>query len=130
MADPLQSNLSDQERNKLIETYGKDSKFKNLFKNIFGSGTGKKVENFLREQRDFNPQTDFMQEIPGYFDPRTGKIVREDEMMAMHDYQQDPMLYKTAKEIYETPGYDPASKAEAKRQLDLMDAGLPRFPKV
>jgi len=130
MADPLQSNLSDQERNKLIETYGKDSKFKNLFKNIFGSGTGKKVENFLREQRDFNPQTDFMQEIPGYFDPRTGKIVREDEMIAMHDYQKDPMLYKTAKEIYETPGYDPASKAEAKRQLDLMDAGLPRFPKV
>ena len=130
MADPLQSNLSDPERNKLIETYGKDSKFKNLFKNIFGSGTGKKVENFLREQRDFNPQTDFMQEIPGYFDPRTGKIVREDEMIAMHDYQKDPMLYKTAKEIYETPGYDPASKAEAKRQLDLMDAGLPRFPKV
>tara|TARA_R100000734_G_C3256518_1_gene56448 strand:+ start:271 stop:663 length:393 start_codon:yes stop_codon:yes gene_type:complete len=130
MTDPLQSNLSDQERNKLIETYGKDSKFKNLFKNIFGSGTGKKVENFLREQRDFNPQTDFMQEIPGYFDPRTGKIVREDEMIAMHDYQKDPMLYKTAKEIYETPGYDPASKAEAKRQLDLMDAGLPRFPKV
>ena len=37
---------------------------------------------------------------------------------------------KTAKEIFETPGYDPASKAEAKRQLDLMDAGLPRFPKA
>ena len=35
---------------------------------------------------------------------------------------------ESAKEIFETPGYDPASKAEAKRQLDLMDAGLPRFP--
>ena len=102
MSDSLQSNLSEKDRNKLIETYGKDSKFKNLFKNIFGSGTGKKVENFLNSQ----------------------------EMMAMHDYQKDPMLYKTAKEIFETPGYDPASKAEAKRQLDLMDAGLPRFPEA
>ena len=102
MSDSLQSNLSEKDRNKLIETYGKDSKFKNLFKNIFGSGTGKKAENFLSTQ----------------------------EMMAMHDYQKDPMLYKTAKEIYETPGYDPASKAEAKRQLDLMDAGLPRFPEA
>ena len=102
MMDPLQSNLSDKDRNKLIETYGKDSKFKNLLKNIFGSGTGKKVENFLSTQ----------------------------EMMAMHDYQKDPMLYKTAKEIFETTGYDPASKAEAKRQLDLMDAGLPRFPEA
>ena len=103
MSDSLRSNLSEQDRNKLIETYGKDSKFKNLFKNIFGSGTGKKVENFLETQN---------------------------QMMAMHDYQKDPMLYKTAKEIYETPGYDPRSKAEAKRQLDLMDAGLPRFPSV
>ena len=102
MSDSLQSNLSEKDRNKLIETYGKDSRFKNLFKNIFGSGTGKKVENFLNTQ----------------------------EMMAMHDYQKDPMLYKTAKEIFETPGYDPASKAEAKRQLDLMDAGLPRFPEA
>ena len=49
-------------------------------------------------------------------------------MASLHDYQKDPMIYQTAKEIYETPGYDPASKAEAKRQLDLMDAGLPRFP--
>ena len=102
MSDSLQSNLSEKDRNYLIDTYGKDSRFKNLFKNIFGSGTGKKVENFLNTQ----------------------------EMMAMHDYQKDPMLYKTAKEIFETPGYDPASKAEAKRQLDLMDAGLPRFPEA
>ena len=103
MMDSLQSNLSDKDRNKLIKTYGKDSKFKNLFKNIFGGGTTKKVENFLDTQN---------------------------QMMAMHDYQKDPMLYKTAKEIYETPGYDPASKAEAKRQLDLIDAGLPRFPEA
>ena len=116
MMDPLQSNLSEKDRNKLIETYGKDSKFKNLFKNIFGSGTGKKVENFLRKTQP----TEFMG------DSQQPPI----EFLAMHDYQKDPMLYKTAKEIFETPGYDPASKAEAKRQLDLMDAGLPRFPEA
>ena len=77
--DPLQSNLSDQERNKLIETYGKDSKFKNLLKNIFGSGTGKKVENFLRETQP----SEFMQEIPGYMDPRTGKVTREDQIAGL-----------------------------------------------
>ena len=32
MMDPLQSNLSDKDRNKLIETYGKEPRFKNLFK--------------------------------------------------------------------------------------------------
>jgi hypothetical protein len=77
--------------------------FQNMFKKIMEGGTTtKKVENFL-----------------------VGN-----QMTAMHDYQSDPELYKTAKEIYEQPGYDPASKREAKRQLDLMDAGLPRFPKV
>ena len=73
-----------------------------FLKKILQGETRKKVENFLSNQ----------------------------EMMAMHDYQKDPELYKTAKEIFETPGYDPASKAEAKRQLDLMDAGLPRFPEA
>ena len=77
--DPLQSNLSEQERNKLIETYGKSPKFKNLFKNIFGSGTGKKVENFLRETQP----SEFMQEIPGYIDPRTGKVTREDQIAGL-----------------------------------------------
>ena len=102
MMDPLQSNLSDKDRNKLIETYGKDSKFKNLFKNIFGSGTGKKVENFLSTQ----------------------------EMMAMHDYQKDPQYMKNVMEIINTPGYDPESVKEAKRQLRQMQLGLPRFPKA
>ncbi len=78
MMDPLQSSLSEKDRNKLIETYGKDLKFKNIFKNIFGGSTGKKVDNFLREQGDFN--TDFMQEIPGYLDPETGQIIREDQI--------------------------------------------------
>jgi len=77
--DPLQSNLSEREKNKLIETYGKDSKFKNLFKNIFGSGTGKKVENFLRETQP----SEFMQEIPNYIDPQTGKVIREDQIAGL-----------------------------------------------
>ena len=71
-----------------------------FLKKILQGETRKKVENFLDQQ----------------------------QMASLHDYQKDPMIYQTAKEIYETPGYDPASKAEAKRQLDLMDAGLPRFP--
>ena len=97
--------LGDRDRD--IDEFIKQEKdnpnFKEMFNKIMGGGSStKKVENFLDG----------------------------DQMMAMHDYQKDPMLYKTAKEIYETPGYDPASKAEAKRQLDLMDAGLPRFPKA
>ena len=71
-----------------------------FLKKILQGETRKKVENFLDQQ----------------------------QMISLHDYQKDPMLYQTAKEIYETPGYDFASKAEAKRQLDLMDAGLSRFP--
>ena len=83
-----------------IKAYTNNPSF--LKKILEGSKTRKKVENFLSNQ----------------------------QMMAMHDYQKDPELYKTAKEIFETPGYDPETKAEAKRQLDLMDAGLPRFPKA
>ena len=95
--------------------------FQNMFKKIMEGGTTtKKVENFLRGDQN----TEFMggQTQPTEF--------MGGPMTAMHDYQIDPELYKTAKEIFEQPGYDPASKREAKRQLDLMDAGLPRFPKV
>ena len=95
--------------------------FQNMFKKIMEGGTTtKKVENFLRGDQN----TEFMggQTQPTEF--------MGGPMTAMHDYQVDPELYKTAKEIFEQPGYDPASKREAKRQLDLMDAGLPRFPKV
>ena len=96
--------LSEKDRDiqRFLEKTSGDSKFKDMLKLIMEGNSTKKVDNFLNNQ----------------------------EMMAMHDYQKDPMLYKTAKEIYETPGYDPRSKAEAKRQLDLMDAGLPRFPSV
>ena len=33
-------------------------------------------------------------------------------------------------EIINTPGYDPESVKEAKRQLRQMQLGLPRFPKA
>ena len=108
--------VSDKDRDiqRFLEKTSGDSKFKDMLKLIMGGGSStKKVDNFLQEAGD---------KFIGA--PQTPTLT------AMHDYQADPELYKTAKEIYETPGYDPASKAEAKRQLDLMDAGLPRFPKV
>tara|TARA_R100001015_G_C4440331_1_gene34188 strand:- start:84 stop:395 length:312 start_codon:yes stop_codon:yes gene_type:complete len=100
-----QQGLSGRDRdiNEFIKQEKDNPNFKDMFKKIMEGGSStKKVENFLGEN----------------------------QMIVMHDYQKDPELYKTAKEIFETPGYDPASKAEAKRQLDLMDAGLPRFPKA
>ncbi len=108
--------LSDKDRDvqRFIEKTSGDSKFKDMLKLIMGGGSStKKVDNFLQETED-----------------AAMGAPQAPQLMSMHDYQVDPELYKTAKEIYETPGYDPSSKAEAKRQLDLMDAGLPRFPKV
>ena len=37
------------------------------------------LQDFLRQDRQ---GMDFMQEIPGYLDPRTGMVVREDEDIA------------------------------------------------
>ena len=94
------------------------------------TGKDADVQNFLKMIKEKNSE-EGMEGILEKMSP-TGKKVQNflggGDMTAMHDYQKDPMIYQTAKEIYETPGYDPASKAEAKRQLDLMDAGLPRFP--
>ena len=50
--------------------------FKDMFKKIMEGGSSKKVENFLRENKE---GMDFMQEIPGYLDPRTGEVIREDQ---------------------------------------------------
>jgi len=112
--DPLQSNLSEQERNKLIETYGKNSKFKNLFKNIFGSGTGKKVENFLRETQP----SEFMQEIPGYIDPITGKVTREDQIAGLpFPYNPaglpDDVYQATQRQYGKTDVFGPYTKDDA-----------------
>ena len=96
------------------------------------SGKDADVQNFLKMIKETKSEKG-MEGMLEKMSP-TGKKVQNflggGDMTAMHDYQKDPELYKTAKEIFETPGYDPASKAEAKRQLDLMDAGLPRFPEA
>ena len=89
------------------------------------------IQDFLKKIKESGEEDKFKDILNKM--PVTKKVenfLNNQQMMAMHDYQKDPELYKTAKEIFETPGYDPASKAEAKRQLDLMDAGLPRFPKA
>tara|TARA_A100001391_G_scaffold193033_1_gene167827 strand:+ start:412 stop:804 length:393 start_codon:yes stop_codon:yes gene_type:complete len=124
--------LGDRDRD--IDEFIKQEKdnpnFKEMFKKIMEGGSSKKVENFLRENKE---GMDFMQEIPGYLDPRTGEVIREDQQsdfMAMHDYQKDPELRKTLMEIINTPGYDPDSVREAQRQIIRMNQGLPRFPGV
>ena len=58
---------------------GSDNKFDNILKNL--PSTGEKAENFLRENRPTN--LDFMQEIPSYIDPRTGMVVREDQIAGL-----------------------------------------------
>ena len=55
--------------------------FQDMIKRILGGGSStKKVDNFLRENEGFDSGTDFMQEIPGYLDPETGQIIREDQI--------------------------------------------------
>ena len=56
-------------------------KFRDMFKKILEGGSStKKVDNFLRENQE---GMDFMQEIPGYIDPRTGKVIREDQIAGL-----------------------------------------------
>ena len=124
--------LSEKDRDiqRFLEKTSGESKFKDMLKLITEGNSTKKVDNFLRENKE---SSDFMQEIPGYLDPRTGKVIREDQQsdfMAMHDYQKDPELRKTLMEIINTPGYDPDSVKEAQRQIIRMNQGLPRFPGV
>ena len=94
---------SEQDKDAAIRTYTGNPKFRDLLKKILGgSDTRKKVENFLGGG----------------------------EMVAQHDYQKDPQYMKNVMEIINTPGYDPQSVEEAKRQLRQMQLGLPRFPKA
>ncbi len=91
----------------------------------------KDIQDFLKKIKEGGEEDKFKDMINKMSTTeKVENFLKGNQMTAMHDYQSDPELYKTAKEIYETPGYDPASKREAKRQLDLMDAGLPRFPKA
>ena len=79
-----QQPIDEQERNRLIDAYKDKPDF---LKKIFEGNTQKKVDNFLRENQGV---MDFMQEIPGYIDPRTGKVVREDQMMAKLPFPYNP----------------------------------------
>ena len=94
-------NSRDRDIDNFIRQEKVNPNFKEMFKKIMEGGTStKKVENFLGGG----------------------------EMVAMHDYQKDPELIKTLKEISTVPGYDPQSVAEANRQLKQIELGLPRFP--
>ena len=63
--------------------------FKDMFKKIMEGGSSKKVENFLRENKE---GIDFMQEIPGYLDPRTGEVIREDQQSDFMGGPQQPPI--------------------------------------
>ena len=94
------------------------------------SGKDADVQNFLKMIKEKNSEKG-MEGMLEKMSP-TGKKVDNflgGQMMAMHDYQKDPELIKTLKEISTVPGYDPQSVAEANRQLRQIELGLPRFPK-
>tara|TARA_R100000773_G_C4106437_1_gene48743 strand:- start:48 stop:443 length:396 start_codon:yes stop_codon:yes gene_type:complete len=64
---------------KIKEQNENTKKFEGILKKM--GNVGEKAENFLRENRSTN--LDFMQEIPGYIDPRTGMVVREDQLAGL-----------------------------------------------
>ena len=74
--------LSEKDRDiqRFLEKTSGDSKFKDMLKLIMEGNSTKKVDNFLREDRR---GSDFMQEIPGYLDPKTGNVIREDEIAGL-----------------------------------------------
>ena len=74
--------LSEKDRDiqRFLEKTSGDSKFKDMLKLIMEGNSTKKVDNFLREDRG---GSDFMQEIPGYLDPETGNVIREDEIAGL-----------------------------------------------
>ena len=72
---------SEQDKDAAIRTYTGDPKFRDLLKKILGgSDTRKKVDNFLQQEQG---GLDFMQEIPGYINPITGKVTREDQIAGL-----------------------------------------------
>ena len=96
------------------------------------SGKDADVQNFLKMIKEKNNE-EGMEGMLEKMSP-TGKKVQNflggGDMTAMHDYQKDPQYMKNVMEIINTPGYDPESVKEAKRQLRQMQLGLPRFPKA
>ena len=53
------------------------------------------LQDFLRQDQQ---GLDFMQEIPGYIDPRTGMVIREDEEIAK---AYNKLIPKNLREQYE-----------------------------
>jgi len=104
---------------KMIKEKNQDGgKFGDMLERM--SPTGKKADNFLRENRPTS--LDFMG------GPQQPPVEFMGGPKMAHDYDEDPYLRKTIMEIINTPGYDPASVKEAQRQLLRMNQGLPRFP--
>ena len=64
---------------KIKEQNEDTKKFEGILKKM--GNVGERTENFLRENRPTN--LDFMQEIPGYIDPRTGMVIREDQIAGL-----------------------------------------------
>ena len=64
---------------KIKEQNEDTKKFEGILKKM--GNVGERAENFLRENRPTN--LDFMQEIPGYIDPRTGMVIREDQIAGL-----------------------------------------------
>ena len=74
----------DRDIDDFIKQERNNPNFQDMIKRILGGGSStRRVDNFLREQKDFNPEKGFMQEIPGYLDPKTGKIIREDQIAGL-----------------------------------------------
>ena len=84
------------------------------------SPTGKRADNFLRENRPTS--LDFMG------GPQQPPVEFMGGPKMAHDYDKDPELIKNLYEIINRPGYDPDSVREAQRQILRIRQGLPRFP--
>ena len=105
---------------KMIKEKNSEKGFEGILEKM--SPTGKRADNFLRENRPTS--LDFMG------GPQQPPVEFMGGPKMAHDYDEDPYLRKTIMEIINTPGYDPASVKEAQRQLLRMNQGLPRFPSV
>ena len=108
---------SEQAKEDAIKAYTGDPKFKDILKKILGgSDTRKRVDNFLRENQE---GMDFEQEIPGYLDPQTGKIIREDQIAGLpFPYNPaglpDDVYQATQRQYGKTDVFGPYTKDDAR----------------
>ena len=96
------------------------------------SGRDRDIDEFIKQEKDNHNFKDMFKKIMegGSSTKKVENFLGENQMTAMHDYQKDPQYMKNVMEIINTPGYDPQSVKEAKRQLRQMQLGLPRFPEA